>query len=167
MRVVGIDLTGSQDKPSGVACLDDAGKCKGRQARDEEESEEMEELETQADTMEAQMEEESAGVEAEQDALGLSEEEFRLRANAIKEEARADLATEQEQKAASSMFSKFIECGWCNKRFLGEFKRDKEVKDSEHWRAECSECGGITYIKNIRWDGMMGVNESVEAQQEA
>jgi len=64
---------------------------------------------------------------------------------------------------ANAEFKKFIDCSWCGKNFLGEFKRDKEVKDvkdTEHWRAECPECGGITHISNRRWDGMVGIKKN-------
>jgi len=81
-------------------------------------------------------------------------------AEELKKQARAEVAAESEARAEAASFSKRIKCSWCNKSFLGKFSLDKEVKDSEHWRAECPECGGINHISNEYWDGMIGAKKS-------
>ena len=71
-----------------------------------------------------------------------------------------EMPAEEFAATANARFQKFIKCTWCDKKFLGKFERDKEVKDSEHWRAECPDCGGITHISNRRWDGMAGIKKA-------
>jgi len=82
----------------------------------------------------------------------------------IKAQAEIEIEAEKERQARETKFTKSVRCHGCGEKKTMEFRLAEGDTSEHHWKAECPKCQAINFVKNARWDNMLGLKKEEEKE---